>query len=341
MALANSRSDILYFLATLGGKGPWVDWMEKVAKKPLVFSVLTGHCINIREIVRMVRAIRLSAPDILYVVGVRAAVLVRILKPLLGPVKIVHGIRTTFRRGSLLARKFFLPEFLLSYFTDAYISNSEAGAQSLITLFRVARRKLYVIPNGITIPPVVLGFRGNRTKTVVSVANLHPLKGHKEFLEVVELVHARHPDAKFCFIGRDETHGEIERLANSRGLSSVVEFAGFQQDVWPWLVAARIFVLPSRDTEGSPTAILEALGAGLPAVAFAIGGVPALILDGVDGRVVAPLASSAMAHALIELLDDIPLATKMGEMGREKIVKSFSLQTSANRHAELWRALLP
>lgn len=339
MALANRRLDVTYLLGTVGGPGAWADWIKGLGEKPLVFSILAGNGSRFRESLRLIRTIRAKAPDIVYVVGVRAAAFIRILKPFLGHVKIVHGIRTTFQSRSALAYKFLLPELVLRNCTTAYVANSETGAKSLQRLFGISRDKIHVIPNGILIPTSVLNFHGARGKSIVVVANLHPLKGHREFMDVVELVHGRHPDAKFHFVGRDDMDGEIRRIAESRGLGAVVEFAGFQSDVWPWLTSARLFALPSRETEGSPTSILEALAAGLPAVAFAIGGIPDLIRDGIDGCLVEPVESSAMARAILGLLDDIPRAMKMGAMGRSKVLMSYSLEASVNSHAELWHLL--
>jgi glycosyltransferase involved in cell wall biosynthesis len=281
MALANNRLDVTYLLGTLGGPGALADWIKDLGETPLVFSVLAGNGSRFLELLRLIRTIRVKTPNIVYVVGVRAAVFIRLLKPFLGHVKIVHGIRTTFQSRSTLAYKFLFPELVLQKCTTAYVANSDSGGKSLQRQFGISRNKIHIIPNGIVIPTSVLNFHGARTKSIVVVANLHPIKGHREFMDVVELVHRRHPDAKFHFVGRDDMDGEIQRIAELRGLSTVVEFAGFQSDVWPWLTSARLFALPSRDTEGSPTSILEALAAGLPAVAFAIGGIPDLIRDGI------------------------------------------------------------
>jgi glycosyltransferase involved in cell wall biosynthesis len=340
MALHKSRSPVEYILATLGGKGAWSEWMEGLNQRPEVLSILGGGSfIPIVKILRAIRKIRTIAPNIIYVVGIRAAVLIRILKPFLGPVKIVHGIRTTFRPGTSLTRKFLFAERLLRSFTDAYVANSIAGASSVISLFGVSPKKVHVIPNGVEVPEEVVQFSGTRSKVVVIVANLHPLKGHREFIDVVGLVHAKQPDTKFRFVGRDDMNGEVERDAMARGLRAVIEFSGFQENIWPFLTSAQVFALPSRETEGAPTSILEAFGAGLPVVAFAIGGVPNLIHNGIDGRIVEQFDSSAMARAIVELLNDVTLATKMGKSGQRKVLSTYSIDATATRHADLWQEL--
>jgi glycosyltransferase involved in cell wall biosynthesis len=339
MALANDQAEISYLFSTLGGDGAWAEWIRQSGQQPLVFSLL-GRLPRPAEFLRFIATVRNRSPRVIYVVGVRAAVLVRLLKPFLGGVKIVHGIRTTFERGSSLARTFGIPERLFQHCTDCYIANSNAGAETLSALSRIPRSQFHVIPNGVSIPCNSVPPITERPDIVAVVANIHRLKGHREFMKVVELVHRARPRTVFNFIGEDSLNGEIKRTARSMGLESAVSFAGFQPDVWSWLVAARLFVLPSRNVEGAPTSILEAQGAALPVVAFAIGGIPDIVRDGVDGCLITPGDDHAMARTIVSLLDEPPRSAAMGQAGREKVLNSFTLQASARRHAQVWRELL-
>jgi len=339
MALANDQAGFSYLFSTLGGDGPWAEWMRQVGQQPLVFSLL-GHLPRPAEILRFIATVRHRSPRVIYVVGVRAAVFIRLLKPFLGGVKVVHGIRTTFERGTSLARSFGIPERLFQHWTACYIANSSAGADTLSVLSRIPRDRFYVIPNGVEIPRNSIPPITERPDIIAVVANIHRLKGHREFLKVVDLVHRARPHSVFNFIGEDNLNGEIQHTARAMGLESAVRFAGFQPDVWPWLIAARLFVLPSRNVEGAPTSILEAQGAALPVVAFAIGGIPDIVRDGIDGCLIAPGDDHAMARTIVALLEEPPRCAAMGQAGREKVVSLFTVQASARRHAQVWRELL-
>ena len=340
MAIANRCDDVTYLLGTMGGAGSWSEWVLSLNWDPIVFSVLSDRGFALRNLIRMARKIRRLSPDVVYVVGIRAAVIVRLMRPFLGRFKIVHGIRTTFQSGSSLARRFGVPEKLLQGLTDGYIANSEAGRASFSKLVGLDIEMIHLIPNGVDIPIGMVVDDTSQRKSVVVVANLHPLKGHREFLRVVSLVYKEHPDVKFVFVGRDDMSGEIQQRASQLGLSSVVQFVGFQPEVWKWLRSAKVFALPSRLTEGAPTSIIEAQGVGLPVVAFKIGGVSDLIREGVDGYLIAPGDDAGMAAGISALLHDAHRSRQMGENGRIKVLSSFSTAISADRHAQVWRELL-
>jgi glycosyltransferase involved in cell wall biosynthesis len=110
-------------------------------------------------------------------------------------------------------------------------------------------------------------------------------------------------------------------------------------DVDRVLVSADVFVL-SSDSEGLPMSILEAMAAGLPVVATAVGGVPECVDDGVTGLLVPARDPQAFADALAALLEDPERRRAMGEAGRARARTSFALAAFVDAHAQLYRRLL-
>lgn len=337
MAFANRDSGVTYSFSTLAGEGEWSSWVRAAGKKPILFDV-TARSFP-RACRRIVREVRQLKADVIYAIGLRACSLVRLLKPLLAGVLVVHGIRTSFPRGWALTRRYAWVEGCLGWLTDAYIANSSIGAETLSRITGRSCQEIHVVPNGINVVEQVLPPISSRKPVVAIVANLHPLKGHLKFLPVMEMVMAAVPGVRFDIIGRDEMDGAVQRAIALHGLSRVTHFWGFQRDVLPFLANARVFVLPSQLTEGMSTAILEAQSIGLPVVAYAVGGTAQLVNDRVDGRLIAVGQDGEMAQAIITLLLDERVAIEMGERARHKATTEFSMAACAEKHARIWRHL--
>lgn len=339
MALANEDAGVVYRLATIGGEGAWACWARLQGIDPMVLSCAGRNGFKVGDLLRLIRSVREIQPDVIYAVGVRACMLVRLMRPLLGAVHIVHAIRTSFPQDSDLALRYGRSERALKWLTDGYIANSISGADSLARIARIDRKMIQVIPNGIDVADDGLPPLQTRPKAVAVVANLHRLKSHLPFLDVVQSVALAHPDVVFYLVGRDEMNGAVQRAVSARNLDGVIRFTGFQPDVTRFWAMTRIFVLPSQITEGAPTSILEAQAAGLPAVAYAIGGISELICHGVDGYVIERGNSHDMARAIISLLEDVDGAARMGAAGRRKVEMNFSLERCAQLHAKAWREM--
>lgn len=146
-------------------------------------------------------------------------------------------------------------------------------------------------------------------------------------------VHAAHLEANLVILG---TGTEEAALRKSAGAN--VRFAGNVEDPAPHFRAADIFVLPST-TEGLSNALLEALACGLPAIATAVGGTPDVIEHGESGWLVGPDDPPALLEALLALLGDVSLRTRLGSRGRERVVKNYSLEAAAGKLRELYDRL--
>ena len=116
----------------------------------------------------------------------------------------------------------------------------------------------------------------------------------------------------------------MRQLAASLGLAGVVHFLGPRPDVPDLLNAMDIFVLPSY-SEGMSLALLEAMAAGLPVIATAVGGTPEVVTDGENGLLIPPRDAEALAGALERLLADPALAQHLGANARAHVREHFSL----------------
>jgi glycosyltransferase involved in cell wall biosynthesis len=134
---------------------------------------------------------------------------------------------------------------------------------------------------------------------------------------------------------REALARQIERL----GLQGRVRLLGHCEQAAPFLAALDVLALPSFH-EGFPNAVLEAMAAGLPVVASAVGGVPEQVLDGQTGLLVPPGDDAALARALARLFSDPPWAARLGCAGRDRVARQFTLQAMASRTEALYASLL-
>src|SRR5439155_6738364 len=126
----------------------------------------------------------------------------------------------------------------------------------------------------------------------------------------------------------------LERRIAELGLEDAVELLGTRYDVPAILARADAACLPSL-AEGLPNAVMEAMAAGLPVVATAVGGTPELVIPGETGLLAPPGAAAELAEALLEVLADPVHASWMGARGRRLIARDYSLDALAGAHGAM------
>jgi hypothetical protein len=134
---------------------------------------------------------------------------------------------------------------------------------------------------------------------------------------------ARWPDVEFQIVGDGPCRDQLMAQARDAGVLSHIEFIGHRDDVPAILAGADLFVLPS-ESEASPTAIFDAMAAGLPVVASRVGGIPELVADGVTGLLVPPADPDALAAAVLDLLDQPGRAMAFGKAAWERIEQQYA-----------------
>jgi glycosyltransferase involved in cell wall biosynthesis len=112
-------------------------------------------------------------------------------------------------------------------------------------------------------------------------------KGVRYLIEAGSLLKKNIKNFRIVILGDGLERKELEKLVKLNDLEKEINFVGFQSDVERWLPALDIFVLPSL-TEGTPLSLLEAMSLGVPVVATAVGGVPSVVEDGINGFLVNP-----------------------------------------------------
>jgi glycosyltransferase involved in cell wall biosynthesis len=180
-----------------------------------------------------------------------------------------------------------------------------------------------------------------RRPTVGVVARLAPQKGHAVLFDALPAVRQVVPDLHVRLVGHEElsTTAELRSRAAARGVEDIVTFEGFRADVADVLADLDVFVLPSL-WEGFGLVLLEAMAAGRPVVASAVGPIPEIVVDGVTGLLVPPGDPAALADAITRLLLDPELAAAYGRAGRARVERELRVETMVARTEALYDELL-
>jgi glycosyltransferase involved in cell wall biosynthesis len=169
------------------------------------------------------------------------------------------------------------------------------------------------------------------------VARLDPLKDQDLLVSAFSKIRATVPLC-LLLVGAGNREAIIRRQIEALGLSERVRLLGQRTDVPDILNASDIFVLCSR-MEGNPMAIQEAMASGLPVIATAVGGVPDLIDDGVNGLLVPPNDETALMHALQNLVNQADLRRQIGLAARQYAVSHLDVRYMVRQYEVLYEAL--
>jgi len=221
---------------------------------------------------------------------------------------------------------------------DAIVANSSA-ARAHLEREGIAPGRIQVIANGVTVERFtpVPGVRPVRR--ILTVANLRKEKAHEVLLSAAALLAPSHPDLSFVIAGDGPRAGELQAMAERLGLRDRVRFLGHVEDVPTLLGSADAFVLPSI-SEAFPNAAIEAMAAGLPVVASAVGGLLDLVDHGRTGLLVPPSDPAALAAAIASLEADPERAARLGAAAREDVAQRYSFDRMVRSFEDLYLRLL-
>jgi len=229
--------------------------------------------------------------------------------------------------------------------TDRVVCVCEAVRASHAPRLGGDPRRFVVIPNGVGEAPTPAPRAATRAALgvpedaplVLAVGSLTRQKAQHLLLEA--LARPALAGARAWIAGEGPLAAELARRAEALGLGARVAWLGARQDVGDLLEACDVFVLPS-EREGLSVTLLEAMRAGRPAVATAVGGNPEAVADGVTGRIVPPGDPGALAAALGGLLADAPCRAAFGRAARERWRAEFTAERMVRETETLYRALL-
>lgn len=236
-------------------------------------------------------------------------------------------------RGNPLSRKKYSKDI------DRIIAISD-GVRRVLVESGIDPRLITVVPSGIDFTPYEeatdsdylhreLNF--SRDDFLVGiVAHLADHKGHTYLIQASRILKSQAPGIKIVIVGDGPLRLDLDRQVKQDGVSDMVFFLGFREDVPRLLGSLDLFVLSSK-LEGMGTSIMDAMASRLPVVATRVGGIPEVVVDGKTGLLVPPRDPEALAAAILKLYRDRQMASRLGGEGFRVVHEKFSAQAMAGR----------
>lgn len=248
---------------------------------------------------------------------------------------------------SIFRNSFFgLNRIKYRHMADAYIAISER-IKKVMSADGVCEHMIHVVPSGVVPNPQISGADRLRAEfgveenapVLLSVAHLSAEKGHHDLLQAMAKLKDKHTAVRLFIVGDGQCRADLEAAAIKLGLHKQVIFTGFREDVGAFYDLAAGFV-SSSTAEGLGSAVLDALAAGVPVVATAVGGVPEFIENGRTGILVPPADAGSLAGGIMDLLSHPGRVSEMTARARELVRSRFSVDTMVNGTLDVYRQLL-
>lgn len=236
------------------------------------------------------------------------------------------------------------PEPVLNWVAGLFATTALTPSREALTVMpqRVQRRGRVLhngVPRDVLTAPVVRYAQ----PLVVSAARICAQKGIDVLAEAAAMLQTEVPEFRIRVYGAVQ-HGwegydaKIRQRLDDLGLQERFELAGVvDRPAHQWSEAS-VYVQPSR-REGLPLAVVEAMATGLPVVASAVGGMTEVVEHGVTGLLVPPENPEALASALSQLLRDPARCKRMGEEGRDRVTRLYSMDSMVDQLLGLYGGL--
>jgi glycosyltransferase involved in cell wall biosynthesis len=320
------------------GSGPVRDAARKAGARFIPLRHVRRPIKPLRDalgLLELLAVLRRERPDIVHANSSKAGVLGRLAAAAVGvPVRVftVHGWAFSAYAG-LKSLLYLWADRLVSPVTTAVICVSETERASGVAARTCRADRTVVIRNAIDVAAVPRATPGDpATPRLISVGRLNAPKDFNTLLHALATVDEHFEGA---IVGDGPERRAVEAELRRLGLEGRVQLLGERSDVRQLLSTAHLFVL-SSDSEGLPISVLEAMAAGLPVVASAVGGVPELVVHGETGLLVPPRDTRALADALDRLLVDADLRRRFGAAARSRAGTLFDVPSFHRAHLDLY-----
>jgi glycosyltransferase involved in cell wall biosynthesis len=319
---------------------------------------LTTYPLLVYEVWLLRRLFARLAPDVVHInnggypaaLSARAAAIAAKLAGIRNVIMVVNNLAEE-RRGPFLNPRHAVDRKVRAAVAK-FVTGSRAAAAQLQRVLGLADGHVVALANGVAVraaaesrEETLSRLSVNRSGGVILgvVALMEPRKGHRVLLEAIaSLVRDGGVAHRFTVLleGDGRLRAELEAFVERAAIQDYCRFIGVEANVFNFMSAIDILVLPSIAHEDFPNVILEAMGLGKPVIASKLAGTPEQVEDGVTGLLVPPGDAQSLAAAIARLAADAQLRAEMGRAGRRRFEERFTAKASVHRYMALYQSLL-
>jgi len=302
---------------------------------------------DIVALARLVRLLKGGSFDIVHTHSSKAGFLGRLAARLTKVPVAVHTAHVFAFQMSIhpaIQSLYLALERLVAPLTRRFICVCEDEKTTAVKAGLAPADRFVVIPNGLPEPdpdppppPTDIGF-GPEHVIIGTIGRLTRQKRHVDLILAAKSVVKHAPRARFVIVGTGELQAELEALIDELALRETVRIINVRDSFESYYPAIDIFALPSA-WEGMPYALLDAMSHGNAIVATRVGGVPEAIYDDESGLLVPPADPAALAIALVRLVNEPDLRSRLGTNAQKAVAGDFSLERMVEQTEELYEEL--
>lgn len=212
---------------------------------------------------------------------------------------------------------------------------SDAMAEEAKSIFKIHESKIKVFHNAIEDPKSYILFEGKPYVDLVCAGQLIFRKGQDTLIKAMQIIVQTYPQTKLALLGDGPQKLALCEMIGKSSLTKNISLLGIVPwiEVFQWMEKANIVIVPSR-AEAFGYVVVEAFSVGTPVIASAVGGIPEIIRDGVDGFLVPPDDPKALAEKIMTILRNQNLQNQMGANARQRFLDKFELSAAVKYQAD-------
>lgn len=257
------------------------------------------------------------------------------------PVRVHTFTGLVFPYSSGLRRMILMTTDRLTCLFATHIIPEGEGIKADLQRFRITRKPLNVLghgnvrgidlnyydPEDPTVKEKAAALKSEGTFTYIFIGRMVGDKGVNELVAAFRKLNAEYPDTRLLLVGWEADMDPLERTTEEEiRRNDAITYAGYQEDVRPWLLASDVLVLPSY-REGFPNVVIEAGAMGLPSIVTDVNGSNEIVVEGRNGLIVPPRNTEELYAAMVEML-------LRGDKNREMRLRTRKMVT--DRYEQLY-----